>query len=176
MQYAAELETKRLVTRQLVYNDHVAWASFFASAQATKFITTFDETDINKIAVTWIEKQQNRYKSNQGGLQALIHKTTGAFIGQCGLLIQNIDGITELEIGYHIFPRFWGMGYATEAAQQFKQHAFANGLAKSVISIIHKNNIASQRVAIKNGMAREKESTFYGVGVYVYRALQVSFI
>lgn len=37
-------------------------------------------------------------------MNALIHKETGIFIGQCGLLKQMVDGIDELEIGYSLLP------------------------------------------------------------------------
>jgi RimJ/RimL family protein N-acetyltransferase len=105
---------------------------------------------------------------------ALIHRKTGELVGQCGLLKQTLDGRTELEIGYHIIPRFRGRGFATEAARAFKQYAFDNNLSDSIVSIIHVDNVRSQRVAEKNGMQRESKTEEFGVmpGVphYVYRA------
>ncbi len=169
MAYTNTITTNRLITRKLVYEDHVAWARFFGDTETAKFITTLGETDHTKRATAWINKQLTRYANNEGGLQALIHKSTGEFIGQCGILRQEIDGVSELEIGYHVFPQFRGQGYATEAATGFKQYVFENIVADSIISIIHKDNIASQKVALKNGMAKEKESQFYGMPVYVYR-------
>ena len=50
------------------------------------------------------------------GLWAVILKETGAFIGDCGITMQQIDGETLPEIGYHIAKQHWRHGYATEAA------------------------------------------------------------
>jgi RimJ/RimL family protein N-acetyltransferase len=169
MYYSDCLTTDRLITRFLVYEDYYAIANFFSDRETRRFITLTNETDDNTIAIKWINKQLARYANNQYGLQALVNKTTGEFVGQCGLVTQIIDEMSELEIGYHIFPKFRGQGYATEAAVKFKHYAFENNLASSVISIIHKNNIASQRVAEKNGMEREKATKFQGAEVYVYR-------
>jgi RimJ/RimL family protein N-acetyltransferase len=102
-------------------------------------------------------------------MQALIHRQTGAFIGQCGLLAQEVDGVQELEVGYHIFYKYWGQGYAPEAAKGFLQHAFENKLADSLISIIDVRNLKSQRVAEKNGLVREKQTRWSELDVFVYR-------
>ena len=40
------------------------------------------------------------------GLWAVVLKETGAFIGDCGIFIQNIDGEMLPEIGYHIHKRY----------------------------------------------------------------------
>jgi len=38
-----------------------------------------------------------RYKNDLGGLNVPIDKSSERFIGQCGLLVQKIDGKEELE-------------------------------------------------------------------------------
>jgi hypothetical protein len=42
-------------------------------------------------------------------------------------------------------------------------------MSPSVISIIDTGNVNSQKVAIRNGMVRDKETEFKGLKVYVYR-------
>ncbi len=93
-----------------------------------------------------------RYADNRLGLQALIDKQTGAFIGQCGILIQEVNGINEIEVGYHLLRKHWGKGYASEAAQMFRDYGFENKVADSLISIIHPLNFPSKNVALRNGM------------------------
>jgi len=41
-------------------------------------------------------------------MNVLIHKQTGEFIGQYGLLIQNVDNTEELEVAYSIIPQHRG--------------------------------------------------------------------
>lgn len=170
--YEDNLQTQRLTTRFLTLNDIELWSKFFDDEECVKFFPTFGHTTSNGRATHWIDKQLNRYKDNRYGLQALIDKETGEFIGQCGLLAQDVDGITEVEVGYHIFKPHWGKGYATEAAQLFKKYAFDNEQCKSLVSIIHVDNILSQKVAERNGMKRDKRIKFFDEDHYVYRIFQ----
>ena len=102
-------------------------------------------------------------------MNALIEKQRGTLIGHCGLLVQTVDDILELEIGYSLLPAFWGRGYAHEAAKKCQDFAFNNKLAESLISIISKTNIPSQSVATRNGMTIEKSTNYNGNEVFIYR-------
>lgn len=73
-------------------------------------------------------------------------------IGQCGLTLQEYKNEQVLEIGYLLRKEFWGNGYATEAAKACKEYAFQTLKVNEVFSIIRDTNIASQQVAIRNGM------------------------
>ena len=117
----------------------------------------------------WIEKQLMRYRDKQGGLMAVIHKETGEFMGMSGLIIQHIDNQTELEVGYHLFPKYWGNGYASEAAIHFKELGFQISDVSSIVSYIEKNNIASQKVAERNGMSVSDKTRWKELDVLIYR-------
>lgn len=112
-----------------------------------------------------------RYEARQGGMNALLLKSTGELAGLCGLLIQKVDHIPEMEIGYSVLPKFWKQGYAYEAAQKCKEYAFANQWATSLISIIHVANIPSQKVALKLGMNLDKTTTYKENPVHIFRIL-----
>jgi [ribosomal protein S5]-alanine N-acetyltransferase len=102
-------------------------------------------------------------------LQALIDKSTNEFVGMCGLLAQTIDDLPEIEVGYHIFKKHWGKGFAPEAAKLFLDYAFSHNIAESVISVIDVDNKKSRRVAEKNGLLLEKQTTYGTMNVVVYR-------
>ncbi len=150
-------------------DDAREWSAFFSDREAIQFFPASTAESNAERARQWIDKQLNRYAEQKFGLQALIDKETNEFIGQCGLLTQEIDGITETEVGYHIFKKYWGRGFAPEAARMFISYAFQNSLATSVISIIDRRNLRSLRVADKNGLLWEKETSWAGLSVYVYR-------
>lgn len=167
--YEEHLVTERLITRFLRADDVRVWSSFFRDKDATAYFPNLEfDTDEEK-ARWWIERQLTRYREARFGLQALIHRETKEFVGQCGLLTQEVDGREEVELAFDVFKQYWGQGYAPEAAQAFLQYAFRNNLAPSVISIIDARNTKACRVASKCGMAREKETLWAGIDVVVYR-------
>lgn len=71
------------------------------------------------------------------------------FVGCCGLRPWQEEGIVEL--GFHIHPRHWGHGYATEAAHAVLEHAFGPKGFAVVASGHHPQNVVSQRVLQKLG-------------------------
>lgn len=76
-----------------------------------------------------------------------------------------------LEIGYLLERKYWHKGYAIEAARACKKYAFEILKADEVCSIIRDTNIASQNVAIRNGMTRTDTWTkhYRGVDMLHYR-------
>jgi len=52
-----------------------------------------------------------------------------------------------LEIGYSFRRECWGRGFATEAASACAQYAHAVLQAPAVISLVHPDDLRSQRVA-----------------------------
>lgn len=154
--------------------DVTTWAMFFDDEEAAAFLPTFGLSSSHERAKYWIQRQLDRYKENSLGLQALINIKTKQFIGQCGLVKQEVDEQIEIEVGYHIFKQFWGQGYAPEAARLFIEYAFAHNLADSIISIIDIRNIKSQIVADKNGLKREKRIKWNNSDVYIYRIRSIN--
>ena len=92
----------------------------------------------------------------------LLATSAGDFAGDCGLTPQVVDGMTELEVGYHVVPGLQGRGYATEAAAACRDYARTSLGASRLIAIIHPDNRPSQRVAEKIGLRPEKRSLVHG--------------
>jgi [ribosomal protein S5]-alanine N-acetyltransferase len=173
--YHDQLETDRLTTRFLTQEDILPWSAFFADEEAIKFFPDLQgDSGLDK-SKHWIERQFSRYRENTYGLQALIRKETREFVGQCGLLIQEVDGLKETEVSYHILKKYWGNGYAPEAARLFINYAFSEKLTDSVISIIDTGNRKSQRVAEKNGLTVDKVTRHKELEVFIYRISREQF-
>lgn len=74
------------------------------------------------------------------------------------------------EIGWHLHPKHWGHGYATEAAAAVLGRAYAAGVAE-VIALIHPENERSKRVAARLGMEyKGVTSRYYSVDAELYLA------
>jgi RimJ/RimL family protein N-acetyltransferase len=163
----ALIEAPRLRFRFLSRDDAPAWEEFLSYREAVKYFPPFDE--VKQFSIDWMERALTRYHSEGLGLYALIEKSSGAFVGQCGFVKQEVDGALETEIGYHLIPRFWKYGFATEAAMACRNYAFRNNLADSIISIIDKRNQPSIQVAMRNGMKPDKETVWRSIPVFIYR-------
>jgi RimJ/RimL family protein N-acetyltransferase len=93
-------------------------------------------------------------------------------IGYCGFFSQIVDDVEEIELGYRLHPDHWGQGLATEAARAVRDYGFDDLKLPRLISLIHPNNVASRRVAEKNGMTPEKETVFRCFPTIVYSISQ----
>lgn len=161
-------ESERLLYRRVKPTDFEAWLPFHLEPSSLRYFAG-EPGKPKEECKKWFDKIFYRYENNLGGHNALISKETGELIGMCGLLIQTVDEIEELEIGYSILPKYWKKGYATEAAIKSKEYAAEHQLRDSLISIIHIDNIPSQKVALNNGMHLDKTTTYKGIPVHIYR-------
>ncbi|MFL1677299.1 GNAT family N-acetyltransferase [Paenibacillus dendritiformis] len=116
----------------------------------------------------WIQRNQARYANDGYGLWAVCLKDTGQVIGDCGLINQNVDDKTEVEIGYHLNKAYWSKGYASEAAAACKEYGFNRLRLNRLISIIAPQNAASIRVAERIGFSKEKEAFIFGKSHYIF--------
>lgn len=161
-------QSPRLLFREISLNDFNAWLPFFEDPESFKHWK--GEKLPPRIACEkWYARQFERYEKGLGGMNALIEKSSGKLVGHAGLLVQNVDGVAELEIGYSLLLEFWGKGYAIEAAQKCKNIAFQDYQVPSLISIISLTNLPSQKVATKNGMRIDKRTIYKQNEVLIFR-------
>lgn len=143
------LETERLYLRKMTYDDLDSLRAILCDPEVMyAYEHAFDDDEVNE----WLKKQLKRYENDGFGLWAVILRSTGEMIGQCGLTYQDCDGERVIEIGYLFAKAFWHNGYATEAAKGCRHYAFNKLGAQEVFSIIRDTNKASENVALRNGM------------------------
>jgi ribosomal-protein-alanine N-acetyltransferase len=93
------------------------------------------------------------YQRNGFGLWLTALRDTGEPVGICGLVKR--EGLEDADIGYAFLQRFWGRGYAREAAQAVLDHARqVIGLPK-VVAITTPGNAGSIAVLEKIGLKFE---------------------
>lgn len=159
------LQTQRLSLRELAPEDVDALAKVLSDAETMRYYPApFDRAGV----ADWIQRNLARYANDGYGLWAMVLNSTGELIGDCGLVRQRVDGVDEIEIGYHTRRDLWGRGYATEAARACRDYGFANFTVDRLISLIRPENLPSRRVAEKNGMTIWKEVTRASLLHYVY--------
>lgn len=153
------VETPRLRLRELTAEDLDFVAEMLGDSEVMRFYPkALDRSE----SLEWIERQRRRYEDHGHGLWLVEDRETGAPVGQVGLLLQEVEGDWEPEIGYLVHRPFWRRGYASEAALGVREHAFGVRNEPRVISLIRPENVPSQGVARRLGMAPQREVQFRG--------------
>ena len=137
-------ETKRLLLREMNQDDFQALFMVLGSPETMwHYPYTFDGQHVRD----WIERNMNRYRKDGFGLWAVC-----LMIGDCGLTLQNINGKTLPEIGYHIRHDCQRKGYAGEAAKAVRNWAFRSTDYPALYSCCKYTNVPSIKTAESIGM------------------------
>lgn len=159
------LETERLLLREMTLDDLDALLAVFSDPETMRFYPqAFDRA----MTQQWIENMRQRERRDGFALLSMVLKETGGVVGDCGLVAQHIDGVDEVEIGWHVRRDLWGKGYATEAARACMAYGMATLGCTRFVSIIAPDNIASRRVAEKIGMTVERETDWRGKTILLH--------
>lgn len=150
------IETERLILREYTHDD---FASLYEILSDKENMAHYPSTYDKNGTTYWINWSIDNYRKYGFGLWAIVLKETGEFIGDCGLTMQNIDGESLPEIGYHIHKKYWRNAYAKEAATAVRDWCFTHTDFNIVYSYMPSTNIASYSTAASIGMKRIKEYT-----------------
>jgi RimJ/RimL family protein N-acetyltransferase len=100
------------------------------------------------------------------GPWAVEEKATGDFVGRVGFL--QPEGWPGFELGWTLSRKFWGRGYASEAARRALDYAFNEMDRDHVISLIDPLNTNSIKVAERLGEKVEGKTELFGHEVLIY--------
>jgi RimJ/RimL family protein N-acetyltransferase len=138
--------TERLLLRDLEPDDLDALLEVLGDPIAMRYYPVpFDRDGV----AAWIEWARRSYRENGFGLWAVIRRSDGRFLGDCGPMLQPVEDWVIPEVGYHIVPAEQGRGYATEAARACVAWIFANTSFDFVCSLVSPENGPSRAVAAK---------------------------
>lgn len=147
--------TARLILRRWRDEDFPAFARMNADPRVMEY---FPAPLSLPESAAFFDRIRREFETEGFGLYALERRTDGELLGYTGLHRVTFDGplYGRVEIGWRLRPEMWGNGYATEAARSCLRYA---GLSKieSIISFTALNNLRSQRVMQRLGMARLQE-------------------
>lgn len=159
------LITERLILRKMKQEDASHLLQIFSDPEAMRYYpSTKNENETRE----WINWTLNNYVNYGVGLWIVEDKATGDFLGQCGIVPQEVDGEIKMEIGYLFVRRAWGKGYATEAATACKKFGFEQLNESEMISLVDVHNIPSAKVAERIGMSVKKKINKWEKEILVY--------
>ena len=119
------MESSRLIYRELLPSDDEAMFELDSNPNVHLYLGNNPVTNIEQ-SRSYIKQVREQYRTNGIGRMAAILKETGEFIGWAGLKLEsNVNGHDRFyDVGYRFIERYWGNGYASEAAQFFVNYGF----------------------------------------------------
>lgn len=147
------LETGRLRLRGLVPADAPAIAALAGDPAVAATTLRVPHPYPPETALRFIEGQRQLFETGQGVAYAVEEKAEGCLCGCVGL--GRDEEHHHAELGYWIGVRWWGRGYATEAARLVIAWGFAHLRLHRITARHFASNPASGRVLEKLGMRRE---------------------
>ena len=150
------LETPRLLLREYLPRDFDALYVLLSDPITMQhYPKPYDESGTRR----WLDWSLDNYARYGFGWWAMELKESGAFIGDCGITMQSIDGEILPEIGYHIYRDHWRQGYGKEAARAVRDWFFTHTDFPAVYAYMTVDNIASRSTAAAAGMTQIKQYT-----------------
>ena len=160
------LETERLLLRPYRLEDLDDLHAMFSDPEHMRW---YPEPFPREGSLQWLEKQIAGYETRGWALWIVEDRRTGAFLGTAGPSLQVVEGVDEVEIGWHTRPGRKGEGIAPEAGSAARDWAFENLDVDHLISLVRPENIGSNRVAQKIGMHVDRDVDYKGLRHHVYR-------
>ena len=154
-------ETERLIIRNWRDADRPVFAAIVGNRQARIHqpgLVSRAESD------AFIDRQIETIDRIGCGFAVVERKADGAIIGDGGIrpVPDNLPFFRagSFEIGWQLDPRYFGMGFATEAARGWLNHGFGVLGLDEVVAYTSTINTPSERVMQRIGMTRDPARDF----------------
>ncbi len=162
--WMTELRTARLELRRWREADLEEYAAMAADPEVTRYLggPPLDRAAVWRQIAMFIGHRELRGWTSS----AVVDRESGRLIGRGGLW--QPEGWPGVEVGWVFSRSAWGQGYATELGRAVRDHAFRDLALPHLVSVIHRANLASIRVAERIGSTFEREAEINGEPCLIY--------
>ncbi|MBO0357568.1 GNAT family N-acetyltransferase [Hymenobacter sp. BT186] len=148
------VETERLVFREFLPTDAQGMFELDSDPEVHRYLGNKPVLSIEQSQemIAFIRQQ---YLHNGIGRWAVIKKASNEFIGWAGLKLvrEPINHHVDFyDVGYRFIRRYWGQGFATEAAQASVAYGFRVLRLPTLYAMADMQNLASRAVLAKAGL------------------------
>lgn len=151
-------ETKRLRLRHWTDNDV---ESFILLTQDPVVMEFYPNICTRDQSIIVFKTFRNRFLQYGYPSYACELKFDKQFIGHVGFISRNDLPFSQcVEIGWRLFPKYWGQGFAAEAANKCLEIAFNGFNLPEIVSFTQLINKRSERIMQKIGMQRDLSGDF----------------
>lgn len=154
------LDTKRLRIRNWIDSDRDLFREINRDPKVMEFFPfrrSHEEADL------LMERMRAFIDAKGFGLFAVELRETREPIGFCGLAPANLAPLfpeETIEIGWRLATRYWGNGYATEAASALLSFGFTDMKLEEIIAVAVRSNRRSLAVMQRIGMTCDPREDF----------------
>lgn len=160
-----KFETERLQIRECVDSDIEYLYNLLSDSEVMKYCggaLGYAESQ------SWLESIKKYYNKLGYDYWLAFEKKTGEFIGQIGIIQQEVDGKSIDCIAFMISKDKWGKGYAVEGGNGCIKYALEVLKLKKLYATVEKENTASKKVLKSIGMNYEREAICFNRTVDLY--------
>ena len=143
--YRTGPETDRLEHRAFMVDDAEAVFALNSHPDVMRFTGEPPLTSLESVRETIANHRD--FDDVGYGRWACVLKETQRVIGFCGL--KYLTDLEEVDVGYRLFPEYWGQGLATEACVASLEFGFATLGLDEIIGLVIPENIAANSCARK---------------------------
>ena len=153
------LHTARLLLRQWRDEDAAAFAELSADPAVMRYLVPF----VDRAAMdAWVTAARTHWEDHGFGPWVVELPGEAPFIGVVGLsnLRFALPFAPAIEAAWRLAHRYWGQGYAYEAARAAIDDGFGQLGLEEIVAFTVPANLASRRVMEKLGMTRDPAEDF----------------
>lgn len=148
------IETDRLIIREFNESDFNSVHDYASNPEVTKYLPFGPNSELDtKLFFNKVRDYQIQYPRYDYEF-AIVLKDSNTIIGGCGIHVTNINN-KEASIGYCYDKKYWGNGYASEAALAIINFGFKNLNLHRIFATCAPFNIGSSKVMEKVDMTKE---------------------
>ena len=156
---APTLRTERLVMRGWRASDRAAFAAMNADP---KVMEHFPGTMTRAESDGFADRIETHFAEHGFGLWAVEVPGVAEFIGFVGLAVPRFEAhfMPAVEVGWRLAAKWWGRGYATEAAREALRFGFDDAGLAEIVSFTAVANEPSRAVMRRIGMTHDTAGDF----------------
>lgn len=141
------LSDRLLLRRQTISDAQEMFDCYAKDGEVTKYLTWNPHKSVNEtltLLKIWVEE----YKSLDSYRWFITNRNTGALMGAIDVVAYHNNNPI---IGYVLGRSYWNKGYMSEALSAVINYLFNTVGTKKILIAAEEENIASQKVILKNG-------------------------
>lgn len=169
-----QISSDRLILRRFTVSDtKQLYENLTNDREVAKFLGYIPHKE-ERETENYINRIISKYNNLNYYKWAIVAKGGNEIIGEISIVQIDSKNPYACEIGYSLSRKFWGYGYATEALRTVVEYLFLTVNFNRIEALHDLENIASEKVIIKNGFICEgilkqsevRHGEFYDLKLY----------